>query len=148
MTDNMLVHIVSAESEVYHGKATMLIATAALGEVGIKPQHAPFLAALKPGQVRVHLPSGQEDIYYISGGVIEVQPAKGEDYSGLVTILADTAVRAADVDEVAAEEAKVRAEKLLQDKNAEMDYAKARAELAQAVAQLNALRKLKEVKNL
>lgn len=143
MTDSMFVHIVSAEAKIFDGKATMLVATAAFGEVGIKPQHAPLLAALKPGQVRVHLPSGAEDIYYVSGGIIEVQPTQT---GGLVIVLADTAVRATDLDEVAADEAKVRAERLLQDKNAELDYAKARVQLAQAVAQLNALRKLKELR--
>jgi F-type H+-transporting ATPase subunit epsilon len=150
MTDKMLVHIVSAESEIFHGHATMVVATAALGEVGIKPQHAPFLAAMKPGQVRVHLPSGQEDVYYVSGGVLEVQPAiKTESDNNkltLVIILADTAARAADLDEVAAHEAKVRAERLLHDKTADIDYAKARAELAQAIAQLSALRKIKDLK--
>jgi F-type H+-transporting ATPase subunit epsilon len=140
------VAIVSAEKELYVGEADMLIATAEFGEIGILPGHTPLLAKLKPGQVRVivdphkdALGNDKEDVFYISGGSIEVQP-------DTVTVLADTAERAGDLDEAAALEAKRAAEKLLSEQHEDFDYAKARIELARAAAQLQAIQKLREHK--
>ncbi|MFV1972264.1 MAG: F0F1 ATP synthase subunit epsilon [Thiohalobacterales bacterium] len=131
------VDIVSAETEIFSGTATMIFAPAEMGEVGIAPRHAPMLTRLKPGEVRVQAESGEELSFFVSGGMLEVQPH-------VVTVLADTAIRAADIDEAQALEAKERAEKMLADKIADIDYAKAQAELAQSVAQLRAIQKLRE----
>ncbi len=131
------VDIVSAETEIFSGTATMIFAPAEMGEVGIAPRHAPMLTRLKPGEVRVQAENGEELSFFVSGGMLEVQPH-------VVTVLADTAIRAADIDEAQALEAKERAEKMLTDKIADIDYAKAQAELAQSVAQLRAIQKLRE----
>jgi F-type H+-transporting ATPase subunit epsilon len=131
------VDIVSAEAEIFSGTATMVFAPAEMGEVGITPRHAPLLTRLKPGEVRVETQEGEEQCFFISGGMLEIQPH-------IVTVLADTAIRAADLDEAHALEARQRAEKLLADKTAEIDYAKAQAELAESIAQLAAIRKLRE----
>ncbi len=131
------VDIVSAEAEIFSGTATMVFAPAEMGEVGITPRHAPLLTRLRPGEVRVQTQSGQEEMFYVSGGMLEVQPH-------VVTILADTAIRAHDLDEAQALEAKERAEKMLADKGADIDYARAQAELAESIAQLAAIRKLRE----
>lgn len=128
------VEVVSAEQEIFSGQATMLIATAAAGELGIYPQHTPLLTNLKPGDVRVQTEDGEEQVIYVSGGILEVTPKK-------VTVLSDTAIRADDLDEAAALEAQRKAEQALKDSNADIDYARARAELAQAAAQLQALKK-------
>ncbi len=133
----MPIEIVSAEDAIFSGEATHLVAIGLLGELGIYPGHTQLLTALKPGPVRIIKPDGEDEILYISGGILEVQPQ-------LVSILADTAIRAADLDELAALEAKERAERILNDKQADIDYAKATAELAQAVAQLQAISKLKK----
>ncbi|MCH9637164.1 F0F1 ATP synthase subunit epsilon [Rickettsiella endosymbiont of Litargus connexus] len=137
MTKTMPIEIVSAEDAIFSGEATHLVAIGLLGELGIYPGHTQLLTALKPGPVRIIKPDGEDEILYISGGILEVQPQ-------LVSILADTAIRAADLDELAALEAKERAERILNDKQADIDYAKATAELAQAVAQLQAISKLKK----
>jgi len=137
MSNKIQVNIVSAENELFSGQAESLVATADFGEVGILPNHAPLLAELKPGQVRVNLDKDTQEIFYISGGMLEVQPE-------CATVLADTALRAHDLDEAAAIKAKQSAEDLLQDTQAEFDYAKARAELANAAAQLAAIQKLRE----
>ena len=131
------VDIVSAENEIFSGPAEMVFAPAIMGEVGIMPRHAPLLTQLKPGDVRLKLPDGQEEIFYVSGGMLEVQPH-------VVTVLTDTALRAKDVDEAAALEAKQRAEQAIQDRTSEFEYAKAQAELAEAVAQLQAIQKLRD----
>jgi len=131
------VDIVSAETEIFSGTATMVFAPAEMGEVGIAPRHAPLLTRLKPGEVRVQTQEGDEQLFYVSGGMLEVQPH-------IVTVLADTAMRARDLDEAQALEAKERAEKLLADKSAEIDYARAQAELAESMAQLATIRKLRE----
>ena len=131
------VDIVSAEAEIFSGTATMVFAPAEMGEVGIAPRHTPLLTRLKPGEVRVQTQEGEELSFFVSGGMLEVQPH-------VVTVLADTAIRAADLDEAQALEAKERAEKLLADKTADIDYAKAQAELAESIAQLQAIRKLRE----
>lgn len=136
MAATMHVDIVSAEEEIFSGEANQVFASAIMGEVGILPRHTPFLTQLKPGEVRVITPEGEENFYYVSGGMLEVQPHT-------VTVLSDTAVRAHDLDEAKAIQAKEEAERALQDKAAEIDYAQAQIELAQAVAQLNAIKRLK-----
>lgn len=130
------VDIVSAESEIYSGQATMVHASAEMGELGIAPRHTPLVTRLKPGDIRVTKDDGEEEIFYVSGGILEVQPH-------VVTILSDTAVRASDLDEAAAQEAKRRAEERIAGQQDEYDYARARAELAEAAAQLQTLQKLR-----
>jgi F-type H+-transporting ATPase subunit epsilon len=137
MSMTMHVDIVSAEAEIYSGTVTMVFAPAEMGEVGIAPRHAPMLTKLKPGEVRVQTQEGEEQSFFVSGGLLEVQPH-------VVTVLADTAIRAHDLDEAAALEAKERAEQMLSDKQADIDYARAQAELAESMAQLAAIRKLRE----
>ncbi|MBT3309829.1 MAG: F0F1 ATP synthase subunit epsilon [Gammaproteobacteria bacterium] len=136
---SMTVHvdIVSAEKEIFSGVAEMVYAPAEMGEVGIAPRHAPMLTRMKPGEVRVQQPSGEELDFFISGGLLEVQPH-------VVTVLADSAVRAADLDEAAVMQAKERAEAAMQDKQATMDYAKAQVELIQAAAQLQTIQRLRK----
>ncbi len=123
------VDIVSAEGEIFSGEAEMVFAPAALGEVGIAPKHAPFISNLSPGEVRVQKPDGEEQFFFVSGGMMEVQPH-------VITVLADTALRAHDIDEAAALEAKQRAEEALHDQEGKIDFARAQAELAEAVARL------------
>jgi F-type H+-transporting ATPase subunit epsilon len=137
MAMTLHVDIVSAEAEIFSGTATMVFAPAEMGEVGIAPRHAPLVTRLKPGEVRVQTQEGDELSFFVSGGLLEVQPH-------VITILADTAIRADDLDEAQAMEAKGRAEKMLSDKSADIDYAKAQAELAQSIAQLAAIKKLRE----
>jgi F-type H+-transporting ATPase subunit epsilon len=137
MAMTLHVDIVSAEAEIFSGTATMVFAPAVMGEVGIAPRHTPLLTRLKPGEVRVQTQGGEEQSFFVSGGMLEVQPH-------VVTVLADTAIRARDLDEAQALEAKERAEKMLADKSADIDYAKAQAELAESMAQLSAIRKLRE----
>jgi F-type H+-transporting ATPase subunit epsilon len=132
----MHVDIVSAEKEIFSGLAEMLVATLVNGEVGILPRHTPLLARMKPGEVRVKTPT-EELSFYVSGGLLEVQPH-------VVTVLADTALRAKDIDEAAALKAKERAEEALRNRQVDIDYAKAQAELAEAIAQLRAIQKLRE----
>jgi F-type H+-transporting ATPase subunit epsilon len=136
MAMTLHVDIVSAEAEIFSGTVTMVFAPAEMGEVGIAPRHAPLLTRLKPGEVRVQLTDGSEQSFFVSGGMLEVQPH-------VVTVLADTAIRAHDLDEAAAAQAKDRAERMLADKHADIDYAKAQAELAQSIAQLRAIQKLR-----
>ena len=131
------VEVVSAEQEIFSGEAAVVIASAAAGEVGIYPQHAPLLTNLKPGDVRIQDADGSEQVIYVSGGILEVTPKK-------VTVLSDTAIRADDIDEAAALEAQRKAEQALKDTTADINYAKAKAELAQAAAQLQALKKLRK----
>jgi len=134
------VDIVSAEGEIFSGLAEMVYAPAVMGEVGIAPRHTPLVTQLKPGEVRVDTGSGKEmQHFYVSGGILEVQPH-------VVTVLADTAIRAADLDEAAAQEAKRRAEEAMSDRSAEFEYAKAQAELAEAVAQLRAIDRIRKGK--
>ena len=135
----MRVEVVSAEQEVFSGEASMLIATAEAGGVGIYPQHTPMLTRLKAGDVRLQIEGGEEQVIYISGGILEVTPK-------VVTVLSDTAMRADDIDEAQALKAKEKAEQALKDTKADMNYAKAKAELAQAAAQLSALKKLKKLR--
>jgi F-type H+-transporting ATPase subunit epsilon len=129
--------IVSAEKEIFSGVVEMIVASGQLGEIGIIPGHAPLLTVLRPGEVRVTLPGGEQDVYYISGGMLEVQP-----YT--VTVLADAAERAESLDEAVALEAKARAEAAMAHKDTEIDYSVAAAELARAVAQIRAIQKTRK----
>lgn len=133
----MHLDIVSAEKAIFSGPIEMVVATGELGELGIVGGHAPLLTVLKPGEIRVTHMGGKEDIYYVSGGILEVQPHD-------VSILADTVERAEGLDEAVALAAKARAEEVLADKNAEIDYSVATAELAQAVAQIRAIQKARK----
>lgn len=133
------VDIVSAEGEIFSGEAAMVFAPAIMGEIGIAPRHAPLLTTLKPGEVRVQVPSGEEQFFYVSGGALEIQPH-------VVTVLADTALRARDLDEAAALEAKRRAEEALKDRDSKIELAEAQAELARAMAQIRAIEKLRKLK--
>jgi len=139
MAMTMHINIVSAEQEIYSGTVTQVFAPAEMGEVGVMPRHAPMLSTLKPGVVRVISQEGEEQSFYVSGGILEIQPH-------VVTILSDTALRATDIDESAALEAKARAEAAMKDKASDMDYAKAKAELIEAVAQIEALKKIRKKK--
>lgn len=137
-TSTQQLDIVSAEELIFSGKTEMIFITGELGELGIAPGHAPLLTALRPGNVRAILSDTQhEEIFYVSSGMLEIQP-------GIVTVLADTASRAADIDEASALEAKERAEKLLIDKKSDIDLAKANIELAEALAQIRTLKKFKQ----
>ena len=133
------VDVVSAEGEIFSGEATMVFAPALLGDIGIAPRHAPLLTTLRPGELRVQLPSGEEQHVYVSGGAMEIQPH-------LVTVLADTAIRAKDLDEAAALQAKQRAEDALANRTNAIDVAEAQAELLRAVAQLKAIGRLRKQK--
>ncbi len=134
------VDIVSAEAAIYSGLAEYVIAPAEMGEVGIYPRHTPLLSRLKPGSVRIKSPDrAEEDLIYVSGGILEVQP-------GVITILSDTAARGSDLDEARALEAKRQAEEAMKNRTSSMDYARAQAELAEAVAQLQAIQKLRKVR--
>ena len=140
MASSIHVDIVSAEGEIFSGSAAMVFVPAAAGELGIAPRHAPLLTTLKAGEVRVQpAGGGEEQLFWVGGGAIEIQPH-------LVTVLADTAARAKDLDEAAAMAAKQRAEEALKDRSGEMDLAEAQAELLRAVAQLRAIEKLRKMK--
>jgi F-type H+-transporting ATPase subunit epsilon len=139
MANTIHIDIVSAEGEVHSGEATMVFAPAAGGEIGIAPRHAPLLTALKPGEVRVQTPAGEELLFWVGGGGIEVQPHK-------VTILADTAARAKDLDEAAALAAKQKAEEALRDRVGTISEAEALAELARSITQLKAIEKLRKLR--
>ncbi|MGI9295959.1 MAG: F0F1 ATP synthase subunit epsilon [Pseudomonadales bacterium] len=130
------VDIVSAEGEIYSGDASMVFAPARMGEVGISPRHAPLLTALKPGEVRVQDTGGEEHFFYITGGMLEIQPHR-------VTVLADTALRGDQLDEAAALQAQQEAEEALQGVSGETDLARAQLELAEARARYQAAQKLK-----
>lgn len=135
----MTIHcdIVSAEKQIFSGLAELVVATGTLGDMGVAPGHAPLLTALIPGPVRVVKREGEEEVFYVSGGFLEVQ-------SGVVTILADTALRADDVNEAAALEAIQDAERAIANKEAEFEYGRAAAQLAEAAAQLRALKQLRK----
>jgi F-type H+-transporting ATPase subunit epsilon len=135
---SMTIHcdIVSAEKEIFSGLVEMLVATGSLGELGVSYGHAPLLTDLVPGPVRIVTQGGEEEIYYVSGGFLEVQP-------GVVSILADTAIRADDVDEAAAEQARQAAEQELANQSGEFDYGRASSQLAEAAAQLLTIRKIR-----
>jgi F-type H+-transporting ATPase subunit epsilon len=139
----MTIHIdiVSAEAAIYSGLAEFVVVPAEMGEVGIYPRHTPLLTRIKPGSVRIKSPDrDEEDLIYVSGGILEVQP-------GVITILSDTALRGADLDEARALEAKRQAEEAMRNRTSSMDYARAQAELAEAVEQLAAIQKLRKIKH-
>ncbi|HEX4896350.1 MAG TPA: F0F1 ATP synthase subunit epsilon [Solimonas sp.] len=133
---NIHVDIVSAEGHIHSGEAQMVFAPAEMGEVGIAPRHSPLLTRLKPGTVRVKTPTGEELPFFVGGGILEVQPY-------LVTVLADTALRAKDADEAAALKAKQDAEEKLAGAKSDIDLARAQAELIEAAARLQFVQKLK-----
>jgi F-type H+-transporting ATPase subunit epsilon len=136
----MTIHldVVSAEESIFSGLAEFVAVPAVMGEVGIYPHHAPMITKIKPGAVRVKVPNQEEEtLIFVSGGLLEVQP-------GVITVLADTAIRGHDLDEASALEAKRIAEEAMRDKGSEIDYATAQAELAEAVAQLRAIQKLRK----
>jgi F-type H+-transporting ATPase subunit epsilon len=138
-THTIKVDIVSAEGEIFSGDATMVFAPGSQGDLGIYPRHAPLLTLLKAGEVRVLTPDGVEHLFYVGGGALEIQP-------NLVTVLADTALRAKDIDEAAALAAKQRAEEALKDRAGAIDHAEALAELARVAAQLKILERLRKIR--
>ncbi len=141
MAMTLHVDIVSAEASIYSGLAEFVVVPAEMGEVGIYPRHTPLLTRLKAGSVRIKSPDkSEEDLIYVSSGILEVQP-------GVVTILSDTAIRGADLDEARVLEAKSKAEEVMRNRTSAMDYAQAQAELAEAVAQLAAIQKLRKIKH-
>lgn len=137
MASTIRCDIVSAEQEIFHGEAEMIVATGEMGELGIAPRHAPLITRLKPGKVVVTQPGGETLDFVISGGILEVQPQ-------LVTILADTAVRAQDIDEAAVREAKEETERALANKDPKMTAEEAQTQLAMSIAQLSALERLRK----
>ena len=137
MASTIRCDIVSAEAEIFHGEAELIVATGELGELGIAPKHAPLITLLKPGKVVVTLPGGEKLDFAISGGILEVQPQ-------VVTILADTAVRAQDIDEAAVLAAKAEAERVLAHKDPKMSAQEAEAQLAMSLVQLQALERLRK----
>lgn len=137
MPITMHLDIVSAENAIFSGVVEMVVATGELGELGIVPGHAPLLTILSPGEIRVTLQGGKQEIYYVSGGMLEVQPH-------YVTVLADVVERADHLDEAAALAAKAEAEAMIANKDADIDYSRAAAELARAVAQIRAIHKLRK----
>ena len=139
MASTVLCTIVSAEQEIYSGQVEMVVATGTIGELGIMPGHTPLLTGVKPGPVRLLIEGGNEEIFFASGGYIEVQP-------GAVTILADTALRADDIDESAALAAQQKAEQEQGDQNPDIDFARVLADLQEQAAMLRTVRKLRERK--
>ncbi|MBB1087058.1 F0F1 ATP synthase subunit epsilon [Lysobacter sp. SG-8] len=137
MASTIRCDIVSAEHEIFHGDAELVVATGEMGELGIAPKHAPLITRLKPGKVVVTLPGGEQLDFAISGGILEVQPQ-------VVTVLADTAVRAEDIDEAAVRAAKDEAERILAGRGEQMEIAEAQMKLAEAMAQLQALERLRK----
>lgn len=138
MGTTMHVEVVSVEEPIYSGPAEFVVAPGVEGELGIYPRHTPLLTRVKPGALRIKVPmKDEEELVYVSGGILEVQPHQ-------VTVLSDTAVRAHDLDEAKALEAKKAAEEAMQNKTSKLELAKAQAELAEAMAQLSAIRKLRK----
>lgn len=139
MAMTLHLDIVSAEGEIFSGRAERLSVSGALGDLGILPGHTPLLTSLKPGLVRVVLQGGAEEVFYISGGTLEVQPE-------IVTVLADTAIRGEDIDEMAAIEARESAEKAASNRKTSIEYSKTLSELAEAAAQLRAIAQIKKIR--
>lgn len=137
MAMTMHLDIVSAETELFSGLAEVVVAPAIMGEVGIHARHTPMLTPLKPGEVKITKQGGEEEYIYVSGGMMEVQPS-------IVTILSDTAVRAHDLDEAAAMEAKQAAEEAIANREGEMDIAEAQSKLLEAVAQLQMIERFRK----
>ncbi len=138
MVATVHIDVVSAEESIFSGEAEFIAAPAQMGEVGIYPHHAPMITSIKPGALRIKLAGkNEEQLIYISGGILEVQP-------GVVTVLADTAIRGHDLDEAQANAAKKAAEEAMKNRSSDVDYAKAQAELAEAIAQIQAIQKLRQ----
>ncbi len=137
MTTTIRCDIVSAEEEIFHGEVTMLVATGEMGELGIAPRHAPLITRLKPGKLVLTLADGEKVDMVVSGGILEVQPQ-------VITVLADTAIRAENIDELAVVKAKEEAERVLANRGEAMEIAEAQAKLAEAMAQLQALERLRK----
>lgn len=137
MTKTIRCDIVSAHEEIFSGEVSMVFANGTSGELGISPRHAPLITQLQPGPVRIQDVDGEEQFYFVTGGIIEVQPH-------IVTVMADTAMRGEDLDQAAAEAAKAEAERELADRTGEMEVAEAQAKLLEAVAQLQALERLRK----
>ena len=131
------VDVVSAEELIFSGLAEFVVLPGEAGELGILPGHMPLMTRIKPGAVRLKMPDGKEELIFVAGGLLEVQP-------GLVTVLADTAIRGADLDQAKAMEAKKMAEEAMVNRGSEMDYARAQVELAEAIAQLAAIDHLRK----
>ena len=138
MANTVHIDVVSAEASIFTGEAEFIVVPASAGEVGIYPHHAPMVTTIKPGALRIKLSdSAEETLIFISGGLLEVQP-------GLITVLADTAVRGHDLDEAKAVAAKAAAEEAMKNRTSDMDYAKAQAELSEAIAQIQAIERLRK----
>jgi F-type H+-transporting ATPase subunit epsilon len=139
MANTVHIDVVSAEASIFSGEAEFVVAPAGAGEVGIYPNHAPMITTIKPGALRIKLSSqAEETLIFISGGMLEVQP-------GLITVLADTAIRGHDLDEAKAIAAKEAAMEAMKNRSSDIDYAKAQAELAEAIAQIQAIEKLRKM---
>jgi len=138
MANTVHIDVVSAEASIFSGEATFVVAPASAGEVGIYPNHAPMITTVKPGALRIQLAdTAEEVVIFISGGLLEVQP-------GMITVLADTAIRGHDLDEAKAIAAKLAAEEAMKNRSSDMDYAKAQAELSEAMAQIHAIERLRK----
>ena len=141
MANTVQIDVVSAEESIFSGEAEFVGAPAKMGEVGIYPNHAPMITTLKSGSLKIKLADKKEEhLIYVSGGILEVQP-------GIITVLSDTAIRAKDLDENKAAAAKKAAEEAMKNKKSDIDYAKAQAELAEAMAQIQAIEKLRKIKH-
>ena len=138
MANTVHIDVVSAEASIFSGEAAFVVAPASAGEVGIYPNHAPMITTVKPGALRIQLADTDEEVViFISGGLLEVQP-------GMITVLADTAIRGHDLDEAKAIAAKLAAEEAMKNRSSDMDYAKAQAELSEAMAQIHAIERLRK----
>jgi F-type H+-transporting ATPase subunit epsilon len=138
MANTLHIDVVSAEESIYSGEAEFVVLPGEAGELGIYPRHAPLITRIRPGEVRIKpAGGGDEELIFVAGGILEVQPT-------VVTVLADTAIRAHDLDEAKAQEAMKRAQEAMQDRTPRLEIAKAQAELAQAVAQLQSIQKLRK----
>ena len=138
MANTVHIDVVSAEAAIFSGEAEFVVAPASAGEVGIYPNHAPMITTIKPGALRIQLADAAEEVViFISGGLLEVQP-------GIITVLADTAIRGADLDEAKAISAKLAAEEAMKNRSSDMDYAKAQAQLSEAMAQIHAIERLRK----
>ena len=138
MANTIHIDVVSAEESIFSGEAEFVVLPGEAGELGIYPRHTPLITRIKPGSVRIKLPGqAEEELVFVAGGVLEVQP-------GVITVLADTAIRGHDLDEAKALEAQKRAQEMIQNRTSQMEYAKAAAELAEASAQLAAIRRLRK----
>jgi len=140
MANTIHIDVVSAEESIFSGEAEFVVLPGEMGELGIYPRHTPLITRIKPGSVRIKVPGqAEEELVFVAGGVLEVQP-------GVITVLADTAIRGHDLDEAKALEAQKRAQEMMQNRTSQLEYAKAVAELAEASAQIAAIRKLRQRK--